>query len=121
MPTALENQAARRSEELIREDGRLSPTLNFHCDLFRETGARKQLRQTNFNEVKLHILSQFLSLFLLEMVSEASHTAASGLFIGIGCLISLTLVATLIPQGNWRQLEAAVKFCQHSSKQSRIC
>lgn len=47
LPTPLENQAVSRSEELIREDGRFSPNLNFHCDLFRETSARKQLGQTN--------------------------------------------------------------------------
>lgn len=55
------------------------------------------------------------------MALEAPITAASGLFIWISCLISLTLVAALIPQGNWMQLQAGVKFCQHSSKQSRIC
>lgn len=47
LPTPLEDQAASRSEELIKEDGRFSPNLNFRCDLVGETSARKQLRQTN--------------------------------------------------------------------------
>lgn len=60
--------------------------------------------------------------FCLEIILWAAITvAASGLFIGILCLISLTLVATLIPRGNRMQLKAGVKFCQHSLKQSRIC
>lgn len=71
--------------------------------------------------VELPTLSPFMSMLSLKDIMGCITVAASGLFIGNGGLIGLTLADTLIPQGSWMQLKAARKFCQQSWKQWRTC